>query len=107
MTQILQAKENPVFEPLTTGQSFSGVSAATSNDLNFPVIGFFRLAQIIGNKHANPPIPAIIPVSAATWWAKVKSGEYPQPVKLSANYTAWKVSDIKDLIDRLSNQEMV
>ena len=85
--------------------SFSELPATASNSLNFPDIGFFRLAQIIGNKHATPPIPAIIPVSAATWWAKVKTGEYPQPVKLSANCTAWRIGDIKDLIGRLSSQE--
>ena len=85
--------------------SFAEQSPTANNNLNFPDIGFFRLAQIIGNKHATPPIPAIIPVSAATWWAKVKTGEFPQPVKLSANCTAWRIGDIKDLIGRLSSQE--
>jgi len=36
---------------------------------NLPATGFLRLNQIIGNKKASPPVPAIIPVSKSTWWA--------------------------------------
>jgi Predicted transcriptional regulator len=64
-----------------------------------PSHGFVRLRQIIGNSEANPPIPAIIPVSKSTWWAGVKSGRYPQPVKLGARCTAWRVEDIRALIE--------
>jgi len=65
-----------------------------------PPAGFVRLPQIIGNPKAKPPIPAIIPVSSSTWWAGVKSGRYPQPVKLSTRCTAWRVEDIRSLIIR-------
>lgn len=64
-----------------------------------PSAGFLRLPQIIGDPKADPPIPALIPVSASTWWAGVKSGRYPQPVKLSERCTAWRVSDIMALIE--------
>ena len=70
---------------------------------NVPLVGFLRLFQIIGDPAADPPIPAIIPVSASTWWAGVKSGRFPHPVKLGPRMTAWKVEDIRDLIDRLSS----
>ena len=67
---------------------------------NFPEIGYVRLPQIIGDPKADPPIPAIIPVSKSTWWAGVKSGRYPQPVRsLGLRITAWKVEDIRALID--------
>lgn len=62
-----------------------------------PETGFVRLSQIVGDKKAVPPIPAIIPVSKSTWWAGVKSGRYPQPVKLSERCTAWRVEDIRAL----------
>lgn len=62
-----------------------------------PETGFVRLSQIVGDKKADPPIPAIIPVSKSTWWAGVKSGRYPQPVKLSERCTAWRVEDIRSL----------
>ena len=65
-----------------------------------PETGYLRLSQILGNPKASPPIPAIIPVSKSTWWSGVKSGRYPAPVKLSQRCTAWRVSDIRQLIDR-------
>lgn len=65
-----------------------------------PETGFLRLNQIIGNPKAEPPIPAVIPVSRSTWWEGVKSGRYPQPVKsLGLRITAWRVEDIRALID--------
>lgn len=67
---------------------------------NLPETGFLRLPQIIGDANANPPIPAIIPVSKSTWWAGVKSGRYPRPVKsLGLRITAWRVEDIRALIE--------
>lgn len=71
-------------------------SAITINTL--PETGFVRLSQIIGNSKHNPPIPAIIPVSNSTWWAGVKSGRFPKPIKLSSRITAWNVNDIRKLI---------
>jgi hypothetical protein len=65
-----------------------------------PETGFLRLPQIVGDPKANPPIPPIIPVSRSGWWAGVKSGRYPRPVKLSPRCTVWKVSDIRALIEQ-------
>ena len=63
-----------------------------------PETGYFRLPQIIGNSKANPPIPALIPVSRSTWWAGVKSGRFPKPVKLGPRITVWRAEDIRELI---------
>lgn len=68
---------------------------------HLPETGFLRLRQIIGNPKANPPIPALIPVSKSTWWAGVKSGRYPAPVKLGERITAWHVKDITRLIAQM------
>lgn len=66
-----------------------------------PEEGYLRLHQIIGNPKAAPPIPALIPVSKSTWWAGVKSGRYPQPVRsLGRRITAWRVEDIRVLIQK-------
>jgi predicted DNA-binding transcriptional regulator AlpA len=59
----------------------------------FQQVGFVRLATILA-----PRGP--IPVSKSTWWAGVKSGRFPQPVKLGPRITAWRVEDICALIDR-------
>jgi prophage regulatory protein len=63
-----------------------------------PETGFLRLPHIIGDPKASPPIPARIPVSKSTWWAGVKAGRYPAPVKLGPRITAWRVEDVRALI---------
>ncbi|PKO38061.1 MAG: transcriptional regulator [Betaproteobacteria bacterium HGW-Betaproteobacteria-6] len=63
-----------------------------------PETGYLRIAQILGNPKADPPIPAIIPVSKSSWWAGVKSGRYPQAIKLGPRTTAWPVESIRALI---------
>ncbi|HOY69561.1 MAG TPA: AlpA family phage regulatory protein [Methylotenera sp.] len=62
-----------------------------SNSL--PQTGFIRLPQIL----------AVIPVGKSTWWARVKSGAYPSPIKLGVNTTVWKAEDIHALIAKLAN----
>lgn len=66
-----------------------------------PKTGYLRLTQIVGNPKSNPPIPALIPVSKSTLWGWVKVGRFPRPVKLGPRVTAWRVSDIRNLIDNL------
>lgn len=44
------------------------------------------------------------PVSESTWWAGIRSGKYPKPVRLSPRRVAWKSSDIRTLIDQLSEE---
>jgi len=63
-----------------------------------PETGFLRLPQIIGDPRSTPPTPPIIPVKKTSWWAGVKSGRYPKPVKLGPRTTAWRVEDIRALI---------
>ena len=64
-----------------------------------PETGYLRLPQIIGDPRAEPPIPAVIPVGKSTWWEGVKSGRFPKPVKLGPRITAWRVEDIRALIE--------
>lgn len=65
---------------------------------SLPETGYVRLSQIVGNPKSNPPTPPIIPISKSTWWAGVKSGHYPPPVKLGPRITAWRVEDIRAFI---------
>jgi prophage regulatory protein len=65
-----------------------------------PETGFLRLPQIIGDNKASPAIPAVVPVCKSTWWAGVKSGRFPSPVKLGPRTTAWRVEDIRAFIQR-------
>ncbi len=71
---------------------------------DLPSTGYLRLPQIVGNLKAEPPTPALIPISKSTWWQGVKDGRFPKPVKLSARTTAWRVEDIRALIDQLATE---
>ncbi len=62
---------------------------------------FLRLNQIVGSKTT----PAIIPISKSSWWAGVKEGRFPQPVKLGKRTTVWRMSDIRLLIEEVSQHE--
>ncbi|POO57095.1 hypothetical protein CTT39_08455 [Agrobacterium rosae] len=60
-------------------------------------VGFLRLCQILA---PNGPIP----VSKSSWWQRVRTGEYPSPVKLGPRTSAWRRRDIADLIRRLEGE---
>lgn len=55
----------------------------------FPELGFVRL----------PGVLQVIPVSKSTWWAGVRTGRFPAPVKLGPRTTAWRAVDIRNLIE--------
>ncbi len=38
---------------------------------------------------------ALIPFSASTLWRKVRQGEFPAPVRVSSQVTAWRVGDVR------------
>lgn len=62
---------------------------------HWPVTGFVTAKQILG-RNGGP-----IPVSASRWWAGVRAGEFPKPVKLGGR-TVWRVGDIDGLVERIS-----
>ena len=45
-----------------------------------------------------PGVLAVFPVGRSTWLDGVRSGRYPQPVKLALRCTAWRVADIRALL---------
>ncbi len=54
-----------------------------------PLEGYARLPKVL----------SVVPVSRSAWWAGVKSGRYPQPVKLGPRTTVWRISDLRALIE--------
>lgn len=48
----------------------------------------------------NQIISGILPISKTSWWNGVKSGLYPQPVKLGPRTTAWRESDVKRIVSQ-------
>jgi prophage regulatory protein len=39
-----------------------------------------------------------LPISKSTWWAGVRTGRYPAPVKLGSRLTCWRLADILTLV---------
>ena len=60
-----------------------------------PEEGFLRLRQIIGDETH----PAIVPLSRSSWLQGVREGRFPRPIKLGKRTTAWRVRDIRALIE--------
>ena len=46
-----------------------------------------------------PEVLTMIPVCKSSWWLGVKTGRYPQPVRLGKRTVAWRYSDILALIE--------
>jgi len=59
----------------------------------------YRQKQILGDPKATPPIDPIIPVSPSTWWKGIKTGRFPEGIKISSRVTAWRGSDLRRVID--------
>ena len=74
----------------------SRLKTDSSAPIQLPPTGFVRLPGILA-----PVGP--IPVSRSTWWAGIKDGRYPKPVKLGPRITAWRVEDIRALIAGAAN----
>lgn len=52
--------------------------------------GFLRLSGVL----------KLIPISKSSWWEGVRTGRYPKSVKLGPHTTAWRVEDIRRLIEQ-------
>ncbi|HJA78202.1 MAG TPA: AlpA family phage regulatory protein [Candidatus Desulfovibrio intestinavium] len=64
---------------------------------HLPEVGFVRLAEVL----------RLIPVSKTAWFKGVSEGRFPRPVKLGRRASGYRVQDVRDLIERLSNGEGV
>lgn len=61
-------------------------------------IGFFRLKQVL----------ALLPVGKSTWWAGVKTGRFPQPVRMpEGRITFWRKKDILELVRKVRAGEEI
>ena len=63
--------------------------------LNVPNVGFMRLSQVL----------KIIPIAKTAWYAGLKEGRFPQPIKLGPRARAYRVEDITALIERLGQKQ--
>lgn len=65
---------------------------STYTPQTWPASGLLRLRDILA-----PGGP--VPVGRSTWYAGVKSGRFPKPVRLGPGIVAWRVADISNLVN--------
>jgi predicted DNA-binding transcriptional regulator AlpA len=56
--------------------------------IKLPAEGFVRV----------PTITAVLGIGRSTWWAGVKDGRFPRPVRLGPRMTAWRVADVRKVL---------
>lgn len=64
--------------------------------------GVYRIKSICRTKEGSTPL---FDLSASTWWAGVKSGRFPKPVRLGERMTCWRGSDLLALVESLGGGE--
>lgn len=57
------------------------------------------MSEYVGKLLREKQVLALVPVSRATWWAGVKTGRYPKPIKLGPRITVWRFEDILKLTE--------
>lgn len=65
-----------------------------NNPMQSKFIRISELASVPG-RNGRPARHGRLPVSCATIWRWVKLGEFPQPVRLGPQVTAWRMHDIE------------
>jgi len=60
-----------------------------------PAIGFIRIRTVL----------QIIPVSRSAWYLGIQQNKYPKPIKLGPRSSAWRVQDIRALIDKFGGEQ--
>ena len=57
---------------------------------------FYKLKEIV----STADNPGILPIGKTRWYAGMKTGEYPKPIKFSERVQVWRAEDIKKLVDK-------
>lgn len=63
--------------------------------------------DVYGSTKTNDPaallrlkqVLQLVPVCASTWWAGVRSGRFPRPIKLGPRITCWRAYDVLALVN--------
>lgn len=87
---------------MMTKQQLKESSEENALDQSYPLIldevAFLKVEQICDCR--KPGVTPLIPISRTSFLDRVRSKEFPQPVKMGRS-TLWKSDDIKQLIIQL------
>ena len=81
-------------KPTATAPAVTATKPNQSVFDQLPDSAFVRESQLVQSA-ARPDSTAPLPFSAPTLWRKVKTGDFPTPIKLSARVTCWQVGAIR------------
>jgi predicted DNA-binding transcriptional regulator AlpA len=59
-----------------------------------PATGFLRLPEVLH----------FYPVSKSTWWAGIRQGKFPKPVRIGERAVAWRAEHIRALIEAAGSE---
>ena len=89
---LLGERAKPTTNPPDRQDRKGGGHMAYGNEnARAPNERLLRIKEIIGPG-------GLIPVSKSTFWAGVKTGKFPKPVKVTPGVTAWRQSDLDAFI---------
>lgn len=86
-----------------------------SNHTDSPVTGtqairtlaFLKIWQILGDPKANPPVEPLLPISRASFYAGIKAGIYPAPIKIFGGRASfWPSEQIYALLAAIRRGEV-
>ena len=63
-------------------------------DSNMSQKGFLRLNQVL----------ELLPIGKSTFWAGIKTGRFPKPIKLGVRTSAWRREDIHALLEKFGKE---
>lgn len=75
---------------LPTGGRVSSLQVLDQLKADMPFAVYIRQAGLL---------PTVLPISPATLWRWVKSGQFPSPHRLSSQVTAWLIADVRKWIE--------
>jgi len=53
-----------------------------------------------------PQVLRYFPVSRSAWWAGIKAGRYPAPIRIGPRCVAWRLDDVQALIDTCAQTDI-
>ncbi len=70
---------------------------------DLPPGALVRVAQIIGDAKSDPPLPALLPMSKSSFYALVRKGRLPPPVKLPGSSSSlWRLGELRSALAELT-----
>lgn len=64
---------------------------------------YLRASDLCGR--TKPRTPGLLPFSPNTLWRMVRAGNFPAPIKLGPNITAWSAASVQAWIDAKGGQQ--